>query len=97
MKRAEKAAEPPSSLRPLTFMIGQDSVGHWVVCEPNGTRGGLFINRVEALRYVRSENENHSYPTVFVSSVLELDIAGRKNTASSQTSGIQAQRKRRVA
>jgi hypothetical protein len=60
MKQAEKTAEPPSSLSRLpNFMIGRDSQCHWIVCEPNGTRGGLFVNRAEALRYIRFENENH--------------------------------------
>jgi hypothetical protein len=97
MKWAEKAAEPPSSLRPLTFMIGQNSAGHWVVCERSGTRGGLFVSRAEALRYTRSENENRSYPTVFVSGALELGIAGGKNTAPFPASDMQAQRGPRVA
>src|SRR5580658_3836590 len=88
MKQAEKTAEPPASLlRSPIFMIGQDSQGHWVVCEPNGTRGGVFVDRAEALRYIRSENENHFYPTVIVSGAIELYIADRKNTAS-RKSGI---------
>ncbi len=87
-------SEPPS--RP-TFMLGQDSRGHWVVCEQNGARGGLFINRAEALRYIRSENENHPFPTVMVASVLELDIAGLKNKFISAPSSMPTQRQSKVA
>jgi hypothetical protein len=97
MKQAEKAAEPPSPSRPPIFMIGQDRQGHWVACEPNGSRGGLFVNRAEALRYIRSESENHLYPTIIVSGILELDLAGRKNAASSQKGGRDEQRERQVA
>jgi hypothetical protein len=97
MKHAKKIAEPPSSSRSPIFMIGQDCQGHWVVCELKGIRGGLFVNRAGALRYIRSENENHFYPTVIVSGVLELYIANRTNTASSRKSGVEAQRERQVA
>jgi hypothetical protein len=71
MKMSEDA-EPPS--RPISpfFMIGQDSRGHWVVRDQTGHHGGLFINRSEALRYIRSENENHSCPAVMVAGILEL-------------------------
>ena len=47
-----KHVEPPSpepSLRIPLFMIGKDSRGNWVVQDNHGSRGGLFINRAEAL------------------------------------------------
>jgi len=98
MKHAKKIAEPPSSLlRSPAFIIGQDGQGRWVVCEPNGTRGGLFVNRAEALRYIRSENVNHFSPTVVASGVVELYIAARRNTASSRKAGLEAQHERLVA
>jgi hypothetical protein len=89
-------AEPPS--RPVSpiFMIGQDSRGHWVVCDQTGDRGGLFVNRAEALRYIRSENENHPYPTVTVAGVLELDLAGRKKAALSREAGRAAPDQRTI-
>ncbi len=87
-------SEPPS--RPI-FMLGQDSRGQWVVCEQNGARGGLFINRAEALRYIRSENENYSFPTVMVIGILELDIAGPKNKSISAPSNMPTQRQSKVA
>jgi hypothetical protein len=97
MKYTKKIAEPPSFSRSPIFMIGQDCQGHWVVCELKGIRGGLFVNRAEAVRYIRFENENHFYPTVIVSGVLELYIADRRNTVSSRKSGVEAQRERQVA
>jgi hypothetical protein len=89
-------AEPPSRLSCPLFMIGQDSRGHWVVCEQNGARGGLFINRAEALRYIRSENENYPRPTVMVAGILELDITGNKKTHIRAQSGAN-QRELQVA
>jgi hypothetical protein len=90
-------AEPPSRLSCPLFMIGQDSRGHWVVCEQNGARGGLFINRAEALRYIRFENENHPCATVMIAGILELDIAGNKKTHMRAQSGATNQRELQVA
>jgi hypothetical protein len=78
-------------------MIGQDSRGHWVVCEQNGTRGGLFISLAEALRYIRSENENYPCPAVMVAGILELDMAGNKKTHIRAQSGASNQRELQVA
>lgn len=49
-------AEPPSWFRPPVFVVGQDRRGYWVVQDQQGIRGGLFVNRDAALRFVRSEN-----------------------------------------
>ena len=51
-----KEAEFPSWHQFPPFMMGQDQQGNWVVQEQNGVRGGLFVDRDAALRYVRSEN-----------------------------------------
>jgi hypothetical protein len=63
--------EPPSYLHPATFTIGQDSRGNWVVQDKAGTRGGLFVDRAEALRYIRSE----SGASVMAAGCLELDMS----------------------
>ena len=65
-------SEPPSCLRPI-FMIGQDSRGNWVVRDKSGIRGGLFVDRTEALRYIRSESEDSAL--IAVAGCLELDMA----------------------
>jgi hypothetical protein len=62
-------SEPPSCPQPI-FMIGQDGRGNWVVRDETGIRGGLFVDRVEALRYIRSE----SGASVMAAECLELDI-----------------------
>jgi len=54
-------------------MIGQDSRGNWVVRDQNGLRGGLFVGRAEALRYVRDEAGNHPRAIVMVNGAFELD------------------------
>jgi hypothetical protein len=75
-------AEPPSCLKPPLFMIGQDAKGNWVVQDQNGVRGGLFVDRPEALRYVRLENGNQPGAVIAVSGVLELDLSGKPTTAA---------------
>lgn len=73
--RQNQKAEPPSCREIPLFMVGQDHHGNWVVQDQSGTRGGLFADRLEALRYVRSENANRTQAYVAVSGVLELDMA----------------------
>ena len=73
MIKAEQT-EPPSWARPPVFMIGQDGRGNWVVKDQNGTRGGLFVDRDAALRFVRAENGYRPRAVVMVSEVLELEM-----------------------
>ena len=65
--------EPPSRKRPSVFLLGQDSRGHWVAQNRSGTRGGLFVNRDQALRYIRFEGGDTAFVTL--TSVLELNLA----------------------
>jgi hypothetical protein len=82
MTRA-KEAEPPSWLQSLPFMVGQDQHGNWVVQEQNGVRGGLFVDRDAALRFVRSENGGRPQAVIMISGILELDMK-RKSAAAPQ-------------
>jgi hypothetical protein len=88
-------AEPPSCPKPPLFMIGQDGRGNWVVQDQSGVRGGLFVDRSEALRYARFENGNQPPAVVTVPGVLELDL-NRKPTAAARFAD-NATRQRRVA
>ena len=88
-------AEPPSCLQPPIFMVGQDSRGGWVVAEKRCMRGGLFADRTQALRYIRSENGNRPYAFVTVTSVFELTIAPPSAVVPQFTAD--AARERRVA
>ena len=97
MNNPEKSAEPPSCLRPPIFMIGRDSRGHWVAQEQNGARGGLFVDRVGALKFAKSENGNHPHAIVWVSGVLELDISHAPAFAAEQRFAHGVPRERRVA
>jgi hypothetical protein len=55
-------------------MVGQNARGHWVVQDLRSARGGLFVDRVSALRYVRSEGGGRRQLTVMVSGAFELDM-----------------------
>ena len=76
-------------------MIGRDGKGNWVVQDQSGVRGGLFVDRAEALRYARFENGNQPPAIVTVSGVLELDLNRKPMTAARLADN--APRERRVA
>ena len=69
MKHVEPPSPEPSSRFPL-FLIGKDSRGNWVVQDNQGSCGGLFVNRAEALKFAMFENGNR--PRIF-----ELDMSGK--------------------
>ena len=77
-------AEPPSSQsssHASLFRIGKDSHGHWVVQDQQGLRGGLFVDRAEALKFAMFENGNRPQAVIMVPGVLELEMIGRAGTA----------------
>lgn len=43
-----------SALKPR-FIVGQDHQGHWVVIEPHGLAGGIFVSRDAAFDYAEFE------------------------------------------
>jgi len=97
MKKDEEQAEPPSSPRPPVFLVGQDSHGNWVARDQSGTRGGLFVDRTQALRYIRSESINRSQDFIPVIGVFELDIGQTPAAPPQREFAVTAQRELRVA
>jgi hypothetical protein len=74
---AMKQAEPPSLsavARAPMFRVGRDSQGHWVVQDQQGLRGGLFVDRAEALKFAMFENGNRPQAVIMVPGLLELEI-----------------------
>jgi hypothetical protein len=47
--------ELPSHLKFPLFLVGRNSRGNWIVKDQNGLRGGLFVDRAQAIRYARAE------------------------------------------
>jgi hypothetical protein len=77
-------AEPPSP-RSMSdadlFRVGKDSHGHWVVQDQQGLRGGLFIDRAEALKFAMFENGNRPQAVIMVPGFLELDMVAKPRGA----------------
>jgi hypothetical protein len=69
--------EPLSPRRPASglFLVGRNSRGNWVVQDPAGLHGGLFVDRVHALKYAMSGTANHPRAVIMVPDVLELDLS----------------------
>jgi hypothetical protein len=94
---AEKAAEPPSCFRPPVFMIGQDSRGNWVAQEKSGARGGVFVDRAGALKFVKFETAAHPYAVVWVNGLLELNTSAMPTKPSEEAIADSRQRELRAA
>jgi hypothetical protein len=70
-----KQTEPPSYREFPRFVVGQDRCGNWVVQNKGRTRGGMFVDRIAALRYVRSEVGDRPSALIITSGVIELEMA----------------------
>ena len=56
-----------------SLLMGTNSRGDWVVRDRAGRRGGVFVNRASALRYVRLETGERIPRVTLVAGNLELD------------------------
>ena len=74
-----KKSEPPSAScpTPAPFLIGKNSCGNWVVQDVNGLRGGLFVDRTQALKFAIWENGSRPQAAIMVPEGLELDMNGK--------------------
>jgi len=71
----------PSCSKSSMFLVGRNSRGNWVVQDQSGLRGGLFVDRAEALKFAMFENGNRPQAVIMVPGILELDLS-RKLVAS---------------
>lgn len=77
MRHSSNQAEPPSTrVDSSLFLIGQDAHGHWVARDQFGLRGGLFVNRAEAVKFARFESVDRAHRIMIVPEVLELTMSG---------------------
>jgi hypothetical protein len=90
--------EPPStaSAQSNLFRIGKDSRGRWVVQDQQGLRGGLFVDRAQALKFAMFENGNRPQAVIMLPGVLELDMS-RSSKPTPHISANTERRLRRVA
>lgn len=86
--------EPPSSnsSKSSLFLVGKNSHGHWVVQDQSGLRGGLFVDRAEALKFAMFENGNRPQAVIMVPGVLELDMSTKPRTVHHATTIAPLQR-----
>ena len=73
--------EPPLCESSLV-LVGQNSRGQWVAQEQSGLFGGLFKNRIAALRYALFENGHHPESIVETASLVELDMSAPPFTSA---------------
>jgi hypothetical protein len=77
--------------------MGQNSRGNWVVQDQRGMCGGLFVDRVTALRFAMFENGNRPQAVVMVPGVFELDMKRGAGNVSWRPLNIDSHHKRRAA
>jgi hypothetical protein len=91
--------EPPSctSTNSPLFFIGKDSHGHWVAQDEQHLRGGLFVNRDQAMRFALFENGHHPEAVVMVADVFELDMTAKAPASHHAGFGAELSPYRRAA
>jgi len=65
----EESKIPPE---PLSFVLGRDGGGHWIVQEANGLCGGLFASENAAICYAKSESAGRGTIIRFIPDPIEL-------------------------
>jgi hypothetical protein len=70
------------------LFVGRNHKGQWVVQDHKRLRGGLFVNRAEALKYALFERGGRPQAVIMVPGVFELDMSG----TTSQRQNLIAQR-----
>jgi hypothetical protein len=61
------------------FRVGRNSRGNWVAQDEHGLCGGLFVDRVDALKFAKFENGNDPEAVILVPGVIELNLSARPN------------------
>jgi hypothetical protein len=76
--------EPPSASGPTLapFLIGKNRHGDWVVQDTSGLRGGLFVDRTQALKFAMWECGNRPQAVIMVPDGLELDMSAKPPSGS---------------
>ena len=87
--------EPPSKNH--VFMIGRNSRGNWVVRDQAELRGGLFVDRTEALRFALFENGRRPQAVLMVPGILELDLNQTASTAPQADTELHPDLQRKAA
>jgi hypothetical protein len=68
------------------FYLGKNSRGQWVVQDQRHLRGGLFVNRAEALKFAMFENGHCPQAVIMVPGIIELDMNEASDTGATMPS-----------
>jgi hypothetical protein len=79
----------PSCSNSSLFLIGKNNRGNWVVQDQKGLRGGLFVDRAEALKFAMFENGNRPQAVIMVPGILELNMSGKPGASDQATADAQ--------
>ncbi len=70
--KVEEKEVPPE---PLSFVLGRDHGGLWIVQEANGRCGGLFASEKDAIRYAKFESAGRRSVIRFIPDPIELNCS----------------------
>ena len=77
-----------TSVEIISLLHRHGSPRNWVVRDQARLRGGLFINRSEALRFAMLENGRRPQAVIMVSGILEFSIEGPTKAAANDSTGV---------
>jgi hypothetical protein len=77
----KKAPPEPLSPEPLSFVLGRDQGGHWIVQETHGLCGGLFASKDAAIRYARLESADRKSVIHLSPDPIELNCSSQPQVA----------------
>jgi hypothetical protein len=96
MGQSKPTPSEPLPSSPL-FFVGRDRRGNWVVQDECHLRGGLFVDRAEALRFALFENGNKPQGVIMVPGVLELDMSHKEASVGHLAANTNVIRERHAA
>ena len=80
-----------------SLLVGRNHKGQWVVQDDKRVRGGLFVNRAEALKYALFETGGRPQAVIMVPGLFELDMSGVTSHRQDPIAGGDASYTRRAA
>jgi hypothetical protein len=78
LRSAEHSGLTEPAGRSPRFLVGRNREGTWIARDRLGLRGGLFIDRANAVRFALTQNGNLPQEVVMVPGTIELGNVGRR-------------------
>ncbi|WP_271623473.1 hypothetical protein [Bradyrhizobium sp. CCBAU 11430] len=72
--------KPPRPGSVPLIVVGRNRRGNWVARELEGSFGGLFVSRAQALKYALVKNGHHPESIIELTREIELDIRTNSRT-----------------